>query len=453
MRPVLSALVLAGCTASASQVAPPEYNLYFPTGMALSPDERYLFVVSADADLRYSAGVVHTIDLDQVDAIADPWRDDPNAPPPAGCAMLPARPTVLGCPTTNADGSPAAMMVPGGAVQIGTFGVGIAVQHLTEPDPSSPIVRLFVAVRGDPSISWMDFDESTQTLSCGGGPSFTGCDDVHRLERLHNDAALPYLSPEPFQVAVDPVNQHLFITHLTAGLLTLGSAPAAVGSAPVLENTMSNLFSLTIAGLGTVGVAARPGEPSGLIYVTSRAEDRISVVHAVAGTPPDENLAFTTSFYYDGLRRGGLLNDSRSLIFAPDGSRAYAIGRSPPALQTFDTTLDETGAPRHTALGLVELCTQPANLALADFGQGPRVAVPCFANGQVWIIDPERSLLVATEDVGRGPNGVAASAKHHKIYVGNYADDTLMVVDEKPGLPSTNRAVLRLGAVRPVGQD
>jgi len=74
-----AAAALAGCPAGAESVAPPQYDFYFPTGFAISPDERYLFVLSANSDLRYSAGSMQVIDLAQVDAVADAWRDGGEA--------------------------------------------------------------------------------------------------------------------------------------------------------------------------------------------------------------------------------------------------------------------------------------------------------------------------------------------------------------------------------------
>jgi DNA-binding beta-propeller fold protein YncE len=68
----------------------------------------------------------------------------------------------------------------------------------------------------------------------------------------------------------------------------------------------------------------------------------------------------------------------------------------------------------------------------------------------VWIIDGTTLRLVSVEDAGRGPTGIVASARHKKIYVGNYAEDTITVIDAAPGSTTQNRAVLRLGEPRPL---
>lgn len=454
---------LAGCPASAEQVAPPQYNFYFPTGLALSPDERYLFVVSANSDLRYSSGALHVLDLDQVDQIANTWRDSPdskNRAHPDGCEPIATRPTVLTCPTSNDDGTPASGLVANAAIQIGSFGVSLGIEPLVAADGSaSSVSRVFVTVRGDPSITWADFDSQNPQLTCGGTTAFPRCDEPHRLARMLNDATLPSLSSEPFGIAVDTANQHAFVTHLTTGEVTLIAAPNTVGSSPVLANSFANLFSFSFIDgtIGAVGVAPRlPGDPRGLIYVTSRSEARVGIIHAIdSGTDaagrPIESLARTDSFFFDGLATAGDSGDSRNLVFNADGSRAYLISRTPPSLRAFDTSLDDAGAPKNNPLGSLELCAQPANLALADFGEGPRAIFPCFATGQVWITDPETLQVVSIEDAGRGPVGVAVSARRKKIYIGNYAEDTLIIIDATPGSIWQHRAVLRIGTPRIVG--
>jgi hypothetical protein len=127
----------------------------------------------------------------------------------------------------------------------------------------------------------------------------------------------------------------------------------------------------------------------------------------------------------------------------------YLVTRTPPALKVFDTSLDDTGAPRNDFLGIVEICDQPATLALADFGRGLKVIIPCFARGQVWVIDPATLRIEATEDVGKGPTAVAVSPSRKRIYVANYAEDTISVLDATPGARTEDRMVLRIGTPRP----
>src|SRR5262249_35103129 len=156
---------------------------------------------------------------------------------------------------------------------------------------------------------------------------------------------------------------------------------------------------------------------------------------------PLQSLARTGSFLFDGLSSIGSPGDARSIAFSPDGTRAFIVSRTPPSLQIFDTSLDASGAPLNRPLGVVELCEQPSNLSLVDFGDGLRVVVPCFGIGRVWVVDVASMSVIAVEDTGRGPSGIATSVAHQKIYVGNYAEDTVMVIDAKPGSPSQYRSL------------
>ena len=459
--------VVAGCPATADQVAPPAYDFYFPTGLVLSPDERYMFVLSANSDLQFSSGAVQVIDLDVIDQIADSWKDSPldARVAPDQCSApdfgpVPTRPTVLACPT-SVDGAPVSGVVANAGIQIGSFGVSAAVQPLLNGDGSaSSLVRLFFTVRGDPSITWADFDTGTVQLDCGGvAGGFDRCDEAHRLARIRNDGDLPSLSTEPFGLAIDAVGQHGYVTHLTTGTVSLIAAPNQVGSFPVLADEVSNLWGISILNgtLGSVGVAARtPGDPDGLVYVTSQSEARVSMVHAVdhgvdENGLPLESLIRTGSFFLDGLTSAGDPGDARTIAFSPDGNRAYFISRTPPSLQAFDTSLDSTGAPRNLPMGVLELCEQPANLSLVDFGEGPRAVLPCFQTGRLWVVDTDHMSLVAVEDTGRGPSGIATSVRHKKIYVGNYAEDTLTIIDAAPGAATQYRSIMRLGKLRVVG--
>jgi DNA-binding beta-propeller fold protein YncE len=441
-------LVLVGCTASAVEVQPPQYDLYFPTGLAVSPDERWLFVLNANADLRYSHATLQVIDLDQVDTIATAWQGGDAT---GNCVPVAQRPKVLGCPLVK-DGVVSPIMVKGGAVGIGNFAVAAGVQ----PIPGTSTLRVFATVRGDPSITWADFDTATGTLSCASGSGFKRCDEEHRLARLRNDSNYPSLPPEPFDVYVDAASQHAFVTHFTTGFVTLVQAPADLTRAPMLQDTITTLWAPNQSGLlGAVGVAARPNDPWGLVYVTSRQEARVASL-AVAEGPtdaqgrPTEHLVRTQSFFQQGIERSGLNGDVRALRFSADGNQAFLVARTPPSLQIYDMTPDVDGVPRNELVGAVALCELPASLAIADFGDGLRAAMPCFPTGQVWIADTAAAKLAAVEDVGRGPTGVAMSAKHKKIYIGNYAEDTLSVIDAAPGSRSRYRVILRFGTPRQV---
>src|SRR5262249_29513912 len=156
-------------------------------------------------------------------------------------------------------------------------------------------------------------------------------------------------------VAVDPILQTAYVTHLSTGVVSLLYAPTDDTKAPELINFISTLFApnRNNGALGAVGVASRtPGDPDGFIYVTSRQEARIATMTlSMGGTLPDGapsmDLVRGPSSQYAGLNEPGATADARSITFTPDGNTAYVVNRTPPAIFVLDTSLDATGAPRN----------------------------------------------------------------------------------------------------------
>ncbi|HKA90168.1 MAG TPA: hypothetical protein VKE22_21050 [Haliangiales bacterium] len=448
-------LVMA-CTAGETDVAPPQYAFYYPTALKVSPSEKHMFVMSANSDLRYSSGTVATLDLDAVDALTQQWLGSGFATPPAGCTQLVARPQIVDCPTMNGD-SPTTVMVPNATVKIGNFGVDLGIQRLYRGGVPSGGLRIFATVRGDPSVTWIDFAEPTRHMDCGPEDTYPRCSPEHRLTRVRSDINLPSIPPEPFYLFVDGDSENVFATHLTSGAVTLADAPREEGTTPVVHDVNQNFWAPvgSLGLVGAVGIAARtPGDPSGLVYVSSRQEARVTALRVAAGPlnpngRPWKALTEVLWFFLDGIGVSGVAADSRALTFSADGTRMYLVSRTPPAVRVYDTSLDDTGAPRNDLIGVADVCPQPATLALADFGRGPRLIVPCFSTGQVWVIDAVTLAVESMEDVGKGPTAVSVSPSRKRIYVANYADDTIAVLDATPGARTEARMVLLIGTPRP----
>jgi DNA-binding beta-propeller fold protein YncE len=431
---------LAGCPASGDAVRPPKDQIFFPTGIALGPDESALFVANANSDLTYDSGTIAAFDLDEVEAITTAWLTSGSAPSGRDCEVDRSVAYTLVCNEREA-------LLADATVRIGNFATKIAVQQLTDPGSW----RLFAAVRGDPSITWIDYDLTSRDLDCGDvGASYPECDDNHRLTQLRNDPDLSRIPDEPFSLYVDSQNGYVVATHLTSGAVSLTDAPAD-GSPPVLSDALGGLFAAdpNTGVRGAAGVAGRlPGSAFDRIYVTSRSEARVQTLYVAR---PDGDLPVIVPADFFFMNRVLPSDDGRGIAFSASGERAFIINRDPPMLQIFDTAPGEGGAPKNELLGAVELCQQASNLAVADMGRGERVYVACFQTGQLWVIDPQGAQLEAVVTVGRGPNDVVASTAHGQIYVSNFLEDTVAVVDAGPGSVTENRVVLRLGRTRQEG--
>jgi DNA-binding beta-propeller fold protein YncE len=459
---VIGAAALGACAASSP--VPPQNDPYFPATLAVSPDpaDSFLFIANANSDLKYGSGSVQVYDLAQVGQMTSAWNGGAGALP-ADCTADAIRPELAHCSSTTGDGARAGY-VAAAAVQIGNFVSALRVQLLT-----GGTMRLFTTVRGDPSVTWMDFSPSAGTLDCGGSGSFPRCDDRHRLQTIRNDEDLGVLLEEPFGMAIDGAREHVIVTHLTRGDISLVYAPLDPAQPPTLQDRLTGIWAGNANNVVSAVAAAvrKPGDPTDLFYVTSRAEARINVVRAVDTVDAEgartARLVRADSFFYAPAPAGnGTDGDARGVSFSPDGDEAYVVSRTPSSLMIFDTSIDPTtGAPRHLLRSQVALCPHltaglgggPDAVAVVDIDDDPavfepRVYVTCFDIGEIWVVDTDRGLLEATVPVGRGPDSIAISTAHQQAYVGNYGDDTISVIDLDTQSPTYQHAVLQLGELR-----
>jgi DNA-binding beta-propeller fold protein YncE len=424
-------LLVTGCTASAAEVRPPADELFFPTGLAVSPDERHLFVVNANSQLTYDSGTVLAIDLGEVDEAVDRWLVDGEIRD--GCERDPSFPDIIEC-------DEAEFIEAGAGVRIGNFAANVAIQQRAGAD-----LRLVVPVRGDPSVTWINWDDESGTLDCGDSGGFPLCDEDHRLTRFRGDDSLPQIDDEPYGVYVDSESQYAAVTHLVAGAVTLVDL---AGSSPELTDQAENLFFANSFGaVGSVGVAGRrPGGPGDLLYVTSRSENRVQTFGVVrAGGVP--RLTLSSFFLLDSL--GALAQastDARGIAFSADGDRAYVLNRLPPTVALIDTRLDAQGFPVNDIDGGADICREAVGIVVADVGDGERAYVSCFQDGELYVVDRRGGMHVEeVTTIGRGPFGIAAAPGRARLYIANFFDDSISVVDLTPGVPNRYRVALRIG--------
>ena len=432
-------LLSTGCPATREDSDVCRERLFFPSGMAVSPDESVLFVSNSNAELRYNAGSVSVIDLDTIDTLIDNWVQNGEAP--GSCSRDLIVPGALACEER------AAMLLDGG-VKIGNFSTALSVQELASGD-----LRLFVAVRGDPSITWIDYSSSARELSCteDNAEVFPLCGSDNRLLHLRGDLELPELVGEPFGMYVDSASGYVLVTHLALGAVTLIDSPFDAVSGdpdrrPRLVDTVEGLFDInTSTGVrAALGVAGRqPGTENDLIYVTSRSEDRVQMMSVYRGGV-EPVLAVGEYFFMEGVAPS---NDARGIAFNEDGSRLHIVNRLPAFMHVFDTEDGPDGFPKNQFLGGVELCNEASNIEVADLGRGDRAYITCFPNGQIWVADPRTQVIDSIIDVGRGPHAISLAKDRGRLYIANFLEHTIAVVDIRPGSPTENRVVLRLGGL------
>jgi YVTN family beta-propeller protein len=439
-------LAAVGCTASSEEVRPPAEGLFFPTGAAVSPDDSHLFVTNANSELRYDSGTVSVLAIDAIDAVANDWVTSQVVPP--DCRQDGEFTETLVCEAGVLLGSTSTI-----GVRIGNFASDLAIQDISAGSGTGAL-RLFVPTRGDPSIAWIDWDGSR--LSCTTGTEgYSLCDEDHRLSFVNNDADSFGIPEEPFGVFADTGGQFAMVTHLTTGAVTLIDSP--VDGPAVITDIDRGVFQPDPStGLrGATGIVGRtPDQANDIIYVGSRSEDRVQTF--TVGRPANGANPFLVQggwFFLDAVgSNNGMSKDTRGMAFSGDGSRLYLVNRRPPSLQIYDTSMGPTGTPRNEPIGATDLCRQASTVTVVpDIGDGERVYVTCFQDGQVYIIDPRgEGHIEDIVTVGRGPYSVVAAPTSRKVFVTNFLEDTVAVIDIAPGSPRRNRVVLRIGEPRPL---
>jgi DNA-binding beta-propeller fold protein YncE len=445
---VLVSSALVGCTAPDSAVRPPENDLYYPTGAAVSPDDALLFVTNANSDLQYDSGSISVFDLAKVDQYANDWSQqkliDTEQAGDTGCQQDPDHSETLICDNTDKLVA-TRFMKANTAARVGNFATAIAVQ-----DTGAGTFRLIVPTRGDPSVAWVDWDGSK--LSCNAdGQGFELCDDDHRLSYVHNDPDIGYLPEEPFDAFASSTGNYAIVTHLTTGAVTLIDSPPG-GKASISDVVVGLFAPDMVTGIeGSTGVSARvtPGADD-IVYVGARSEDRIQTFTVGRPVNAAPYLLQGNFFFLDSVGgNAGSSEDTRGMTFAPSGDQMYLINREPPSLQVYDTSLKTTGLPENKGIGATDICREASKLTALDTGDGERIYITCFSDGELYVVDPRgQSYVEDIITVGRGPYAVATAPSRKKIYVTNFLENTVAVIDVAPGSPTRNRVIMRIGTVK-----
>ncbi|MFN0253174.1 MAG: YncE family protein [Kofleriaceae bacterium] len=454
--------VVAGCTADASETKPRKDELFFPTGIAVSPDEEVAFVVNANSELRWDSGSVMVLNLDEVQRVIDDWTSPTRIIPPGDVDMdgngvkdsdgneTKAPDRHVGGETQDCIQDPvysetlecdeAQFFNQVGAINIGNFATDVSIQ-----DRGNGNLRLFVPTRGDPSITWADWDGSA--LTC------VDCDRTRKyvLSFLFNDDTLPGIPEEPYNVYADSAGQYAMVTHLTTGAVSLIDSPRDTDDVQVTD-VLQGIFGADQNGnRGATGVVGSPS--SGIVYVSSRTEDRIQTF--TVGRPANGEAPYLLPgkwFFLDSV--GGFAggsSDTRGMTFSADAKRLYLVNRRPATLQVVDTDVSPTGVPNDEVIGATDICRQASTVAVSGTGADERAYVTCFQDGQLYVVDPSSGVYV--EDIllaGRGPYTVAAARSRNLLFITNFLEDTIAVVDIAPSSPTRNRVVLRIGIPRPL---
>jgi hypothetical protein len=484
-------LAVVSCGFGESGIAPPSNRIFFPAGLAVDPAGQWLYVVNSNSDLRFNAGTVVAVDLNKAlhdrdlkvgfdsagagqgkapfDRCANSVFVQPESQPPICCVdFIDSR--VLDCDERAYIASKA-------TVRTGSFGGTVKVQKINDTAR-----RLFVGVRAEPSLTFVDVSLTADSLSMACAPASAGlnafCTDDFRIKTMKAPDGTDVEFPEePHSITMDEELGVLYVAHLgaiRAGLrIPRGVSvvdichPEDPGHRPRLGSILDVAFPFSVA----LGVRAltpeHPGEPTAALLATSENTSEIAeLVYEQPGRvkcdSPARDLTLVAGHRFNSSAFGTRGGDLRGLELTDNGLRAYVLHHqyagggsefNPPALVEIDRRPDARGLPVNETLGIVNVCNGPNRLLQHDAGRGLRLYVNCFENGQMYVIEPELLNVESVIELGAGPADVVFAPNDPTVaFVAGFANNNVSVLDLKPGSPTEYRVVQRIGFARSSSQ-
>jgi hypothetical protein len=234
------AALAGGCFASDTGYDPPTDAFYFPTGLIVSPDRKTLYAINSDFDLQYNGGTVLRLRLEEKDQLRDRLSALVTAlnPPSeaAGSAVSEACKAFGSAPqkanktsflNENAllnpgpcNPAPLKPLVEKSAV-IGAFASGAVL--VSRPDNPATLEveseeRLFVPVRGDPSLTF--FDVTAGRLHCDRTGDRCNANNKVGVAPFDNSRQLT-LPVEPVGIAAAEDGEAIVVAHQTENAVSL----------------------------------------------------------------------------------------------------------------------------------------------------------------------------------------------------------------------------------------
>ncbi|HEX8794678.1 MAG TPA: hypothetical protein VF765_27215 [Polyangiaceae bacterium] len=279
----LAASVASGCFTAGQGTQPPMKSFYFPTGLAVSPDGKFLYAVNSDFDLQWNGGTLQSYDLARIrQTTADLVKANASGAktPPASLKRdhvnfvpncMQSAPQSIGNQLGVHVGANCAPPVDSTQYVLDSAIVGAFAEDLQVGDlpgagcPGNCSLRLFAPMAGNSTVTWADvgsFKGTTSSISCGRG-SDNRCDALHQTG---NDPNSPgntrqlTMPGEPYGMAISEDKASLAVTSETdtkSSLLTTTSS--FTKSVPTMQFVVENLPS------GGIGMASVPHDPNAVV--------------------------------------------------------------------------------------------------------------------------------------------------------------------------------------------
>ncbi len=446
------ALAFAGPLTSCGQgrADPPVDGLRHPTGLAITPDDRWLLITGGNWDLAQSGGAVWALDLAQLEqGILDPV--DPGSRPGDGQA----------CGRNEDDVGPmdcdAGALIDGRATVF--LGTGAGNVGVDQPKTDGQL-RLLIPVRDPASVTWIDVSivAGQLTLECGQGEGRT-CDPSHQIRRLNSndDTAIP---ADPANILVDREARYAYVPHLIDGGLSLIALDGQAG--PELTDIESGFFredpfeDIEIAG--GFAVARRICDPA-LPLAGSQDCERPYLFASQRYWPGTREFTVAPGLdVIQGRSETALLGfDAEQVELRPfmgdlefedpeTGESLLIVHTTPAGISRVDTSLDDAGRPRSELRATVPVCRNPNMLDVVRIpGREALAFVSCYGDDEVAVVGLGSFKLVANIPVGDGPNELVEDLSRGWLYVANTQGNTISVIGVDPGRVGYLEEIARIG--------
>lgn len=353
----------------------PTDEIYFPAGMAIHSTGDYLYVVNTNFDVRYGVergGTVVVVDTNTL------------------------------------------QILPESTVKIGSFAGRVV---LSENER-----HLYIAVRGDNSVTQLEVSEDGRSLSCLGGNDGLRC-------RYQN------LTEDPYAVAVESHNMNLaiggetdvdliLVTHLVSNSVT------AISLKDLDPTTQVRLDEDLTAG----GSAMARHPRTGYYYLTGRFDSHVRIFWPYIGWEGEITGLFMLGSI--PIRNPAGDYDARDIDFSTDGNRAYVSARRPGAILVLDTSPSDPltgGGSRDEFIGQIDLDNGPEELVVIEEEGQDNLYIAEYGSDSVTVVDPVNEIVVDRIRVGNGPTAFAVDqVRHNRLYVSLFNEDAVGVVDIDP---------------------
>jgi hypothetical protein len=395
---------------------PPIADIYLPTGLRLSAETsdsaaRYLYLINSNFDLRYNRGSLQAYDLDALDR------------------------AVSACSAPGPD----CVIDPSGVLVDEVLVPSLATSFAFNADHT----RFYLAARTDPSLTFVDLDESTDVTE-----DVLRCDEVdRRCSDSRRRGFDPNASPRHDVLPGEPVDM---LSIPVSDVPAAGADPDTSGNFVLIAHRpgqASLFYDAGADGPQLIDVQSNlPLEPTGvtydplthLAYFTVYAREATTVdfkLLARSGVALDEDPR--SAFLYDAASVAidgvGIQRDTRALTMNPAQSgQALVASHDPPALLFVDVGPDANGqlpATNVPTRSIVDVATGPNRIALGMLGTRSIAAVSCFDGHDVYLIDTTTTDVVAIIHNLDGPFELAIDAGRQRLYLADFRASVVRVID------------------------